>query len=186
MLRSALENKEGGFSSLCIEARPALRQTVSRDADFYNKQTSSIVMKLITQFSLSRVNEALYNKFGWGICSNKWELVVQLLDKDSIKYSPAYGFEKKHLECTVLTSLDSLLALKFPSFQAFTSRYAADGQHILGGEQLLAHPTIVSLMQDNILEIVGSPSKRSLGAFHHTESLRREILNDHSEQIVMD
>ena len=186
VLRGVIESEEGGFSSLCIEARPVLRQTVSRDVDFYNKQTYGIVMKLITQFSLSRVNEAFYNKFGWGICSNNWELVVQLLDKDSIKYTPASGFEKRHLNRAILASIDALLTSKFPSFTAFTSRYAADGQHVLGGEGLISHPTIVSLLQDNILEIVGSPSKKSLGAFHHTESLRREIIEEHSEKIVMD
>jgi hypothetical protein len=138
---------------------------------FYLDSTKGILIKLITQFSFARINEAIFNKFGIGIALEKMSIFCQILARDCISFSPPNNFIRKRLSKKQLTYLSAHLKKKYPSYLIDEGVKTVDAQHIAGGIQLCTNRLFIDLIESGRLVVLGSPTSYELSARHHTIDL---------------
>jgi hypothetical protein len=165
---------------LYLEFRPVVADGGTQDINFYNRQTKGIIFRLFSNFSVDRLNEAFFNKFGFGVYRNRWSVFAQILNPDSIVFEPGRGFSKTQLLKKDYYEIRKWLELKFPSFRSVDNWFFVDGQHPMGGRALLENDRYKSLQCAGQLVVLGSPSAFDLGIFHHTQYLRSLYLIDGS------
>jgi hypothetical protein len=162
-----------------LDARPRVKLKHSSQQDsnsFYLDSTQRLIVKLIFGLSFERINEALFNKFGFGIFTNQMSVCVQVLsDKAIVLHSD--GILRRRRICeTLLKDIMVDISKKLPSFQPDQNPILVDSQHILGGSMMFKSDALVDLVKCGDLVILGSPTRWNLGATHHTGRIRSAII----------
>lgn len=132
-------------------------------AKFFDDSTKNIFYKLFNRFSLHQINEAFFNKFGFGFKTKNVSVFLQVLAKDSIKVCIDGSLQRKRLDIGYIEEIYKRINLL--TFQKTNNPLLIDAQHIYGGKNLEN-----KIFLNNIY-IYGSPTLDSLDAFHHTQSL---------------
>lgn len=154
------------YSSL-IEFRPFSRECNS-NLSFYSDSTKNIIFKLFKQFSLSRINEAVFNKFGCALISKKICIIGQIKAPNSISMNLDGYLTRIRIQKKIIDTIRSKLKQVFSDFEFFDHYLTSDSQHITGDQRLLNNITIKKIVQNKRLVILGSPTKIKLNEFYPT------------------
>ena len=153
---------------IMYDFRPSFKpKTKIMDENFYNRKGLNIISKLFSQLNISRINEALYLRFGFAFMSNNFNVTFQIGCKNIIKihnHNVSRSITKTLLYDDIIAGLK-----KFKSFKSLKKIQFYDSQHIYGGNDFIDNNKIL-LKQKNIF-ILGSPTKMKFNAFHHTHRL---------------
>lgn len=154
-----------------IDFRPSNPLKQDHEENIYNDTTIGIVRKVFKRFSLRQINEALFNKFGFGIATELVGVFLQLTHKDCITFAPFSGdLKRQRFDESKMILILAEIKMEFQSFQK-NSLNLSDGIHISGGGNLLANSVIYDAQKTGRLVILGSPSLRELDFAHHTETI---------------
>ena len=155
-------------NEIMYDFRPSFKQkTRIIDSNFYNRKSLNIFSKLLTQFNISRINEALYLRFGFAFMTNKFNVTFQIGCKNVIKINNRHvsrSIKKLHISNYVFDGLK-----KFKSFKALKKIQFFDSQHTYGGDDFIDNNK--TLLKEKNIFILGSPTKMKFDAFHHTYRL---------------
>lgn len=157
-----------------IDFRPSV-DNLSIRADFYNDTTTNIIAKLIRNFSVWRLNEAIFNKFGIGLYRGTSMVFAQILSDQCITLNPDGVLTRKRLSSIELNLVLKKISDEFPEFERIKNIHTADGIHLVGGANLLQKPWVQKAIAEKKLIILGSPTAIELGSIHHTSRLLEEI-----------
>jgi len=154
--------------TIMYDFRPSFEtKTKIIDSNFYNRKGLNIISKLFSQLNISRINEALYLRFGFAFMTNNFDVTFQIGCKNIIKiqnHDVRRSFKEANLSKEIVNGL-----IKFKSFKPLKKFQFYDSQHIYGGSDFIDHNKKL-LKQQNIF-ILGSPTKMRFNAFHHTQRL---------------
>ncbi len=173
-----------GGIKFVIEGRPNVPSKAGHadeTGDFYQASTFRIVIKLLARLSISRLNEALFNKLGFGFSTSHVSLFVQCLVEDAMSFAATGGPDfyttarRTRLSPQEWSEIAGEAAKLLPSYRRAAFIASFDSLHILGGRQLLGSDKLQALTADGSLAIVGSPTSRKLDARHHTVDLLSDI-----------
>lgn len=147
------------------------------DSGFYNRQTSGIIRKLITNFSFSRLNEAIYNKFGFALGVERYAVFMQALNENCIYMDSNGMLSRKRFSQKIIANIqkDIKKQLNLDTFRPIKLVETYDAQHIVGGYSVL-NDSINELTSHGRLNIVGSPTDYKLGIKHHTQQIIESFL----------
>jgi hypothetical protein len=177
--RGVLNFKEDGIQFL-LDFRPLnITKHNQTNENIYNDTTLNIIFKLMKRMSFMQINEALFNKFGVAFATNRLSAFVQVVSHDCILLDSASELSRSRLEKHSVDKVKAIIKSKFLSFQADENVELVDGQHIMGGKELLESPKIQALIASGRLHILGSPTHKRLDAFHHTRELISDIKNQY-------
>lgn len=178
--RGVLNFNEDGIQFL-LDFRPInIAKHNQSIENIYNDTTSNIIFKLIKRMSFRQINEALFNKVGVAFATNKLSAFVQVVSHDCINLNSASELTRSRLDKYFVDKVKTIIKSRFISFQADENVELVDGQHVMGGSELLESPKIQALIASGRLHILGSPTHKRLGAFHHT----RDLIDDIKSQYV--
>jgi hypothetical protein len=164
-------------SSFMLDFRPFSKETLNKNnSEFYIDTTQNIIYKLIRGFSLSRINEAIFNKFGIAIYRKKTLCFAQILNSDCIELNLSNKkIIKKRVPNEFVKELINLISARLDSFNPLNSSISIDSQHIIGGNKLLYNNKLKNLIRSKRIYIAGSPTKRKLDFRHHSELLISDL-----------
>ena len=135
----------------------------------YFDTTPNIILKLLRSFSLSRINEAFFTKFGFGFLTNKFIIFCQTLNKDCIKYDPIKGsFTKQRLNEADFHQISNEIEAKIGKFKKIFPTETIDGQHAMGASSIFKNQYLQDLIKEKKITILGSPTSLQLDHLHHT------------------
>jgi hypothetical protein len=140
--------------------------------NIYNDTPLNIFKKMLRSLSFQQFNEAFFNKFGVAFATSQLSVFAQIESRDCIKCDLENRLSRSRISDEVVDQVLADMASKFEGFSADRNIHLSDGQHIMGGAQLLYSPKLLALIQRGSVHILGSPTNRRLGAFHHTVRLR--------------
>lgn len=164
-----------------IEFRPASGGNFD---NLYDNETMTIYRKLLINFSFKKLNEAFFNKFGLGIATSKIDLIVQMLNPKSVLFKTSnQKIKKTRLNKYEIDQFSLALNKKFNTFLQCRRIKTYDGQHIVGGKELLSDPGLIMDMKSMKLIILGSPTKYKLDFKHHTIIFINKIKNKYSDKL---
>ena len=153
---------------IMYDFRPSFKpKTKIMDENFYNRKGLNIISKLFSQLNISRINEALYLRFGFAFMSNNFNVTFQIGCKNVIKIHNRHvsrSINTLHISNYVVNGLK-----KFKSFKAIKKIQFFDSQHTYGGDDFIDNNK--PLLKEKNLFILGSPTKMKFDAFHHTDRL---------------
>ena len=153
---------------IMYDFRPSFKQQSKLiDPNFYNRKGLNIFIKLLSQFNINRINEALYLRFGFAFVTNYFNVSFQIGCKNVIKIhnsNVSRSIIKSQLSSNVFEGLK-----KFKSFKPLKKIEFYDSQHIYGGSDFIDNNKM--LLKDNNIFILGSPTKMKFDAFHHTHRM---------------
>ena len=152
-----------------IEFRPdvLLKKNSNYSNFFYAQSIGGIFLKLIKNLSLSRINEAFYNKFGIGIKTKKLNIFMQIKNSNCIKYEKG-EFIRSRIDLIKINQILEQIRKEIIGFKKIENIELGDAQHTMGGANLLDDEIIKDLLSKNRLKIYGSPSNFDLTSTHHT------------------
>lgn len=178
IFRDKLFNKKYKNINLIIEFRPYSKLQLHNDSfKFYSDLNNSIFFKVIKNFTLARINEVFFNKFGFSFYTKRVILTALINNKLSVFYN-SEKIKKKRLSIKFLKKLTKEIELKFKSFKPSNQNKTFDAQHINGGEKLLEETVIKNLIRSNKIYIVGFPNKINDNDFYPTRNfILKERLN---------
>lgn len=166
-----------------IEFRPFVASkhgTGKKDATFYLTSTGGVVKKLIGDLSLSRLNEAIYNKLGVAVNPGTCSVFVQAVSRNAIQVELSAGsrvsLSRSRLTSAVWATILSRASHLIPGFEAAATITSVDAQHIMGGAELFAAPGTQELVKAGHLVVLGSPTDQELSAVHNTPAMQREAV----------
>lgn len=139
----------------------------------YRNGVFTIIFKLIASRSISRINEAFYNRYKMAIKTNEIGLWAQVEDKQSIEIVNGEFSRTSNIDSKAIISA---FEARYNTFSRAKNISPTDSQHIVWA------PTIMNdLYRENIssgvLKILGSkPEGYNLGLDHHTVKIRNQIL----------
>lgn len=152
-----------------MEVRPFSATQMDSRKNLYNTGTLGIIGKLISKHNFSQINEAIFNKFGFGFSTPKFAIFVQVLNEDCVKGNE-FGMKRARFSDEEIRELQESLFEKFSSFEGHPKPYFVDGIHLQGGGDLLTNP-VQGYLAAGQLVILGSPTRMKLGPFHHTRAM---------------
>lgn len=171
VFNNKLDEIISGKYRMLIEARPY--NSFKTNHNIYADTTKNIIFKLLLRFNFESINEAFFNKFGFGLYTKKTLISLQILVKDTIKFSDQ-TFSRKRLTKKDFEDISNVLDSKFYSFSAKNFK-SFDGQHTMGGANFFKNKKLSELVSLNKMKILGSPTRERLDIFHHTEYLKKKI-----------
>jgi hypothetical protein len=163
---------------------PAKHAASASDIDFYLDSTQGLLVKLIKGFSPSRLNEAVFNKFGWGLRSASCSVFVQALAKEAVRFTASRSadglaaWSRQRLTTSAWSCIQKTIAQRVSEFAPESTVTTIDAQHILGGDDLRRDDVISEWCGQGALRILGSPTLDCLGPFHHTRRLQEAIARE--------
>ena len=166
--------KFGKFEIL-LEFRPF---TIQDENSFqtFNRNTKGILYKLFSNFSLPRINEALFNKFGVSFITRKINLIGQIELKSSIIYEPKNNIiKRKRITKEDLITVQKKISKKFKSFTPYQNLITTDSQHIIGDKKILRRSLIKKFIFEKKIKILGSPTREKFFKFYPTDSYKSLI-----------
>lgn len=159
----------GNNFSFMIDFRPSNYVKHSHGCDsIYNNSTMGILKKIISRLSFFQINEAFFNKFGFAFTTKNMSVFAQIEVVDAIKMDPQGSLKRERITKRQLDDVISFISKRLDTFCVSDSISLTDGQHILGGGELLDSENLKRLLNSGRLNIIGSPCKLKLGAIHHT------------------
>tara|TARA_B100001027_G_scaffold215828_1_gene190632 strand:+ start:483 stop:2120 length:1638 start_codon:yes stop_codon:yes gene_type:complete len=141
--------------------------------NIYADSSLNIIKKLILKFSFSSLNEAFFNKFGIALKTYRISLNIQMVAEDCIEFV-GNELKRDRINNNKIENIKIFFSKKIKSFIPEDS-HSFDGQHIIGGRQLVSNKKIIKLISSGKLEILGSPCDIRLTELHHTEILKSKI-----------
>ena len=158
-----------------IDFRPHVPNDRRLAENFYNEQASNIIKKLLGDFSLLRLNQAFFNKFGIGIYTPRCDGWVQYLQEDCIAVESGKIVSKVINED--LNNISKDVRERFPNMKQQCLPQIYDAQHIFGGGASI--PIIRKRLAEleRKVVIIGSPSEIHINARHHTYELIKRMKN---------
>jgi hypothetical protein len=157
-----------------VECKHATKQ---EDGAFYLDSTHNLIRKLIFGLSLSRINEAFFNKIGFGIKTKRISVCCQILAQNAVAVHPDGNLTRTRVSEDQLELLQRSLCKKFSTYLPDDDPVLIDSQHLLGGGEVFCSEAIKRSISGGYLVILGSPTAWRLGAAHHTSFLRASIKN---------
>jgi hypothetical protein len=160
---------------------PAKHSVTPSEVGFYLDSTQSLLAKLIKGFNPCRINEAVFNKFGWSMRSAECSVFVQALAKQAVRFTAASSgdshsaWSRQRLPKSSWRSIQRTIAHRIAEFVPEPTVVTVDAQHILGGASLRRDEVISEWCNQGVLHILGSPSIEDLGPTHHTLRLQEAI-----------
>ena len=154
---------------LVIEFRPYSQIQLNNESfKFYTDIKNNIFLKIINNFSFSRINEAFFNKFGFSFFTDQVILSALLNNKNSI-INNFKSIKKKRLSQKTLQKIAQKIKLEFKSLVILNKNETFDSQHINGGEKRLKETKIKNLIKSNKIYIAGFPYKIENRNFYPTK-----------------
>lgn len=147
-----------------VDFRPA---TNKQTAHFYRDTTRNILQKLFKEGSLSRLNQAVFNKFGIALQKSKFEVYVQIVAQDAVKFKDNV-LSRRRISPNVWKEVASAIEAQFSSFVATENVQSVDAQHLLGAGELLNNARVERHVSEGNLVILGSPTDYQLSSRHHS------------------
>jgi hypothetical protein len=159
-------------SHYIIDARPYVKEKVNslESQAFYVEQTLNIIKKIIKNLSIARLNEAIFNKFGFGVKTRKISLFAQLEAVNAIEYTVGIGFERKRIDL-IWDSLFDTLGNVYKTFEKVDCFISVDGLHPTGAAEIIQNKEMCSLIENQRIVILGSPTINRLYGVHNTDRL---------------
>lgn len=152
-----------------VDFSPYVSNEAFDSLSIYNDSKISIIFKLLRNFNLRKINQAIFNKFGFGVATKYMDCTIQFLVKDSVHVS--LDTIARHNDFSVFERAISSLSSRFDTFSPSSSVSFFDSQHIVGGSSFLDELSNRFPDFDKNLLILGSPTHFRLDAFHHTTRL---------------
>ncbi len=171
ILNQKLDEISSGKYRMLMETKPY--NSLKLRKNLYADTTRNIIFKLLKRFNFESINEAFFNKFGFGFRTKKIFISMQILVPNAIKFSNK-TFYRKRLTKKDFEDISDVLSSKFNSFSAENFE-SFDGQHTMGGSDFFKNKKLLNLVSSKRIKILGSPTVEKLDIFHHTEVLKKEI-----------
>tara|TARA_B100002019_G_scaffold292497_1_gene315818 strand:+ start:1368 stop:2996 length:1629 start_codon:yes stop_codon:yes gene_type:complete len=154
--------------SVMLDFRPGYRnlsKALNSGSFFTSNTKSKILSKVLLKFDFERLNEALFNKFGFAFKTKNSSIFVQKVHRGCIKLKIAdnkiVSYERSRFTINNLLDAKDLIK-EFSSFIKSDTIKSIDAQHIIIEDK------IENIEQTNLVTI-GSPTVDfKLDAFHHT------------------
>jgi len=163
----------GKCTNFIVDFRPKVEALDDDVNNFYGEQAFGILAKILRGLDLRRLNQALFNKFGFAVWSPKMEVWLQILEKDCISVSSTEIV--RNSVRTIDVSIDHEIRSFLPNFETSKNVLMFDAQHVMGGNKFFCEKSNVQIMRQHNVEIVGYPSQIPVSEFHHTWSMIDEI-----------
>lgn len=161
-----------------VDFRPYSKETFNKQkVDFYNDTTQNILFKLLRGLSISRINEAFFNKFGFSFYTKKSSCFVQAVNLNCIEFDLLKNFiTREKLPKQIINKTQKIISKSLKSFSILKNPIVMDGQHIIGAKNLLTNSKLKKLIDTNKIYIAGSPTSRVLDFRHHSELLISDMV----------
>ena len=184
--RYSLSGVLAGWPTL-LDIRPLVPNKhihTAENAAFYLDSTLTLLGKMTRSFSVYRINEAFFNKFGISFVTRNCSVFAQTLVPNCIQFSPQLKgtdqFHRQRLSEDEWLSIIKSVTEIIPTFKSTGVPVTVDAQHILGGAEMLKAQKIQDLCNAGSLIILGSPTNEPLGALHHTHGIMNWISKTYS------
>lgn len=167
--------------SFLVDLRPIVKTRQVADENpnaFYLDSTRTLIAKLIRGFSLARINEAIFNKFGFGVPTMRAAVSVQILVEDCISFKNYTEIDRRRISSSEWDKIHSYVANTFKTYRPIKIPVTVDAQHIHGGAEVLEIADVAKAIFDQRIVVLGSPNRTKLGLFHHTEQIKQGIYNN--------
>ena len=163
-----------------FDFRPIVRwpPNIEADVELLANPVFIIIRRLLKDFSWAHINQAVFNKFGIGICTKRMAVFGQLLVRDCVQIGQD-GLHRSRLNDSAIKSVQVELSNHFDSFVNLDSVHLVDGLHYQGGSILLRNSEIQNEVESGRLIILGSPTTLELDETHNTVLLREAIDEQH-------
>ncbi len=159
-------------NDILLEARPYLDSNNIKK-DVYTNTTTKILFNLLSKFSMHRVNEAFYNKFGFALATKKCLLFVQ------VKYESCITLEIEHSKIVSIkrdrftedqwSKISNEVQCLINSYVRLENINSFDGQHLSCNLRLNVDAFKNNeLLNMKDINVVGSPSNYELSSLHNT------------------
>ena len=154
--------------NIMLDFRPGykdLSKALSSGTFFTSNSKSKILSKVLLKFDFERLNEAIFNKFGFALKTRNSSIFVQKVHRGCIKLKIAknkiVSYERSRFSGNKL--LDAKKFIKnFKSFVESDVTKSIDAQHIIIEDE-------IENIEETNMAIIGSPTVDfKLNAFHHT------------------
>lgn len=158
-----------GLGTVLLDFRP--NSSWSRNKNIYLNSTTKILFKLLSSGSLSKINEAVYNRLGFAFKTQRMALYIQVLSEKSISFDGS-NFIRSRLPASHLLAITNKLSEFHKTLLLEHEIHTMDAQHIVGK---LSEPygRLSEAQKDGSIVICGTPTRNyDLKTFHHTEDLR--------------
>jgi hypothetical protein len=162
-----------------LDFRPQALSFIYLDSqNIYNNRVEQIILKLLKSFSLTLINQALFNKFGMSFDVGKFSIVVQIDAPNSISLNKDGDLSRTRLSKYVIDDISDKITSDFISFIRNNNFNTSDAIHLHGGFALENHPDLMHLVKSKKIFFHGNVfNNEKLGAFHNTvEMINREML----------
>jgi hypothetical protein len=170
-LVTSIDNHE-----LLIDFRPYVNSKLSKNIGFYNENTSNIVIKIFSNLSFSRFNEAFFNRFGIAFKTTLLHVYAQVLVRDAILFSRISGLKRTRLNDAQWANIKFHVISLFKSFKIYSENLSIDSLHIWSSETMTNSKMIMSLIKSQKLKIFGSPcDSLTMTCIHHTHKFRVKL-----------
>lgn len=153
-----------------LDFRPLVKGKLASDPSFYNKPAISIIIAIMKKISISRINEAVFNRFGFAFYTKKSTVFMQALNKECISLTSQQVCRKQKTDTKV--SITTAIKKEFTSFSPLENWTIVDGQHIYpsNAEEILQALEIQPFASQ--LQLVGYYRSYRLSSNHHTVDLQ--------------
>ncbi|MDB4832364.1 hypothetical protein OAH48_01315 [Methylophilaceae bacterium] len=167
------------YSSL-IEFRPlSYSKHINNDLLFYSDTTKNILIKIYTQFSFSRLNEAFFNKFGFSFLTHNIVAVGQVDAKNCITLKEDLRLERKRIVGREFLKIRNKLSSNFETFIKYNHFNSADSQHISSDLQILKDKFVENLLRKKVLIYLGLRHDLEVNKFYPTNySLDKNLIKE--------
>jgi hypothetical protein len=160
-----------------IEFRPIIKNyNDMRDFKFYSDTTSNILIKIFKKLSYERINEAIFNKFGFSFLTNSILVIGQVSNLKSISFSLPNNLKRKRVNIKNLNKIRKVLQKKYTSFESSGLNKSFDSQHLSSDYKLLKNKRLSELLKKKKLKVLGNSSNLGINKFYPTKySSKSEI-----------
>lgn len=161
-----------------LDFRPHVRGKLASDPSFYTRPALSIIISMIKKISIYRINEAVFNRFGFAFYTKMSTVFMQALNKECISLTSQKIFRRQKSNAKV--SITTVIKEEFNSFLPLENWTIVDGQHVYpsNAEEILQ--VLNRQPFSSQLKLVGYYQSYKLSSNHHTvdlQHLTREELN---------
>lgn len=161
-----------------IDFRPFVKEKLSSDPSFYNKPTFQIIIDMLKKFNAYRINEAIFNRFGFSFYTRKSSVFMQALNRECISLRSKELCRKNTFEKTEI--IIAAIKKEITSFVPLDHWTIIDGQHIYPSNVGSILRFIESQPFSSQIKLIGYYKSYKLSSSHHTFDLqkitRKEII----------
>lgn len=166
--------------SSLIEFRPlSYSKHSNKDLLFYSDTTKNILIKIYSQFSFSRLNEAFFNKFGFSFLTHYIVAVGQVDAKNCITLKENLRLERKRILSKEFLKIRNKLSNNFETFAKYSHYNSADSQHISSDLKIFNDKIVENLLRKKVLIYLGLRHDLKVNNFYPTNySLNKNLTKE--------